>query len=543
MGKVPTTRLLAFTLGISLILSSCQKKIDEKEQFASVNGKILSTKQLDAYKRVKGMYPANTMDQPFPGRRSVNSIALEVEAIYNEADKKIGNKIENDIDWEWKSRYYVAQNYLIHIITKNWGYTDDEVKAFYNTNIDKFTQTVKKQNTGNNNDSSAASSSDSTFTVPFEKAQPKAAIELFKSKNEPDSSFKVTFEKNGAKGDIMEAWIASIAPKKDLYFMKKYYKEKYGNAYPDSLNEVFGIGKPVKPEDLEMILNWIPERDRKSFEVPQKKRTLVEWLLKWQLFEEKAKAAGYDKDEEIKEIVKAAWKYEVVFSYLNNELYDQCMSNAQIDNSILEYQNWDRTGIPYESLNEKAIENLALTAKKTKAMILLDSIIYDYRVKADAKFLQDQYSDGKKTSPISLKSSIDSLLEAGKSMKDVKKKYKLLADEYSFTDIGQNALIELAKIKSEEGNYRGAIKDYRKYLTITNKKDKYCSVFFMIGYIYGENLAKYKLAEANYKWILKNSPDCELADDAEFMALHLGEPMIEVEELQAESKRQGKSIE
>ena len=65
----------------------------------------------------------------------------------------------------------------------------------------------------------------------------------------------------------------------------------------------------------------------------------------------------------------------------------------------------------------------------------------------------------------------------------------------------------------------------------------------MIGFVYSEYLSKPELAEANYKWILKNTPECELADDAEFMCLHLGEPMIGVDELQAEAKRQGRKPE
>ena len=43
--------------------------------------------------------------------------------------------------------------------------------------------------------------------------------------------------------------------------------------------------------------------------------------------------------------------------------------------------------------------------------------------------------------------------------------------------------------------------------------------------------------------MLKNTPDCELADDAEFMMLHLGEQMAGVDELQSEVRRQGKKVE
>ena len=66
---------------------------------------------------------------------------------------------------------------------------------------------------------------------------------------------------------------------------------------------------------------------------------------------------------------------------------------------------------------------------------------------------------------------------------------------------------------------------------------------FMIGFIYDEYLDRPEMAEVNYKWVLKNTPDCELSDDAEFMMLHLGEQMSSVDELQAEVKRQGKKVE
>lgn len=544
MGKVPVSGLLGFTVGIALIFSSCQKKIEEKDQFASINGKILSTSQLDAYKRVKSMYPANTMDLSFPGSRSLNSIAVEVEALFKDAERAIGSKIKNDIDWKWKSRYYISQNYLINIISKNWGYSDKEIKDFYDSNIDKFTETVTKEKKPENMVTTKEPEKyDSAYVVPFDKVRNKVAIELFKMNSEPDSAFKVDFISRGARGDILDAWVQYIGPRKDVYFMKTFYKEKYGKTYPDSLNEILGEGKPVEPKDLEMIFKWLPEKDRKSFEDPQKKRTLVEWLLKWKLYEDKAKEIGYHEENDITEVSEAAWKYEVVLKYLNEEVFTGFVTSVSVDESLLRYQNWDRTGVPYGTLNEKALENLILSAKKTKAVIMLDSVIYDYRVKSNVKYLQDKFSDGKLKAPEAIKAEIDSLLEAGKGMRDVQKKYKLLTDEYAFTDIGKNALIELAKIKSEQGNFHGAIKDYRRYLTIAKNQDKFCSVFFMIGYIYGENLSKYPLAEANYKWILKNTPDCELANDAEFMTLHLGEPMIEVEELQAETKRQGKSIE
>ena len=97
-------------------------------------------------------------------------------------------------------------------------------------------------------------------------------------------------------------------------------------------------------------------------------------------------------------------------------------------------------------------------------------------------------------------------------------------------------------MQTEKGEYSDAVKNYRDFIVLVNDKAKLCNTFFMIGFIYDEYLNKPDLAEANYKWVLKNTPTCDLADDAEFMCLHLGEPMNSVEELRAEAKRQGKKV-
>ncbi|MFO7772415.1 MAG: hypothetical protein R6V59_00460, partial [Dehalococcoidia bacterium] len=93
----------------------------------------------------------------------------------------------------------------------------------------------------------------------------------------------------------------------------------------------------------------------------------------------------------------------------------------------------------------------------------------------------------------------------------------------------EKALIEMAKIKTEDQKYHRAVEYYRKHTILYN--DRKCNNFFMTGFIFDEYLNSPKKAEMNYKWILKNTPDCELADDAEFMCLHLDEPTPGVETL------------
>lgn len=120
--------------------------------------------------------------------------------------------------------------------------------------------------------------------------------------------------------------------------------------------------------------------------------------------------------------------------------------------------------------------------------------------------------------------------------------YRTLISTFPFTPEGMRAYPELAKILTEKQLYSEAIKNYRDYLILSNDKSKRCNTFFMIGFINDEYLNKSDLAQINYRWVLKNTPECELADDAEFMSLHLGESMSSVEELRAEALRQGKKV-
>jgi hypothetical protein len=69
-----------------------------------------------------------------------------------------------------------------------------------------------------------------------------------------------------------------------------------------------------------------------------------------------------------------------------------------------------------------------------------------------------------------------------------------------------------------------------------------CNSYFLTGLAYDEYLKNNSLAEANYKWVLRNAPTCALASDAEFMIQHLGEPMTSIEEIQGQSMRQGRDV-
>jgi outer membrane protein assembly factor BamD (BamD/ComL family) len=169
-------------------------------------------------------------------------------------------------------------------------------------------------------------------------------------------------------------------------------------------------------------------------------------------------------------------------------------------------------------------------------------MVYDKRRAVGVEFLQSDWKDERDEDPAALMATADSLRDTG-NVNEAQNYYRKLSSEFAFTDQGRKAYQELAKIQTEKQTYREAITNYRRYLLFGREPDRLCNTFFMIGFIYDEYMDKPDLAEVNYTWVLKHTPDCELADDAEFMMLHLGEQMAGVDELQAEVKRQGKKVE
>jgi tetratricopeptide (TPR) repeat protein len=288
-------------------------------------------------------------------------------------------------------------------------------------------------------------------------------------------------------------------------------------------------------------MNWIAPESRQANKPADKQRFLVEWLLKWKLFSEEAQKFGYQKRVDVVKITEWAYKFTTAFNYINTNIIVRYKSAVKIDTSLCYYEYWDRSSVaPGIKPDSASLREIVASDRDSKAQVVFDEYIYQLRTKAGVNFLAGEYVDGKIKDPKEMAKTADSLFAAGTS-KDAEKIYRELVDNFPFTTYGQNALVELAKILTENESYSDAVSNYRRYLLLSSEPDRQCNIFFMIGFVYGEYLSRPEIAEAHYKWILKNAPACELADDAEFMYLHLDEPMIGVDELQGEAKRQGKS--
>ena len=515
-----------------LLCALCNKDTNDKDALANVGNTVLYKDQMESFGKVNRMYPAR-MNKYFPGSRQQITQMVDVEAMFKKSKRAgISSEVNKSLDWQWKKRYYPAQLFLMENLSNNLGISEDNINAYYNSHKNDFKTVIKADSTGK----------DSTVYKSLQEAKQTIIEILFTQENKPDSAFLKSFgDSLPDSTTLRHNWVYSIRNNIPQYFMKKYYKEQYGTSFPDSLSDIYGKDKAITPEDMDVILAWIPEDRKGHYSSPQGSRELVEWLLKWKLFSEQANKTGFTSTKQMRELMTWAWKIEVVNKFIEAKLLPQAKEASKVDTTLAYYAYFDEytnTALKPDSLT---LCKRASQMYENELVTKLDSIIYSIRKSFGVKFLQNDFKDNKTDDPVALIKKADSLRDTGK-VDQAEALYTTLSQDFSFLPEGVKATIELAKIQTEKQLYYQAIKNYRKSI-INGPSENRCNTFFMIGFIYDEYLNKPEIAEVNYKWVLKNEPGCELADDAEFMMLHLSEPMSSVEELQAEALRQGRSIE
>jgi outer membrane protein assembly factor BamD (BamD/ComL family) len=496
---------------------------------AEVGKTKISQADFESFQNVMRNYPTMLNDY-FPSNRKEVTHLIETQAIFakTKTDFATGN-IKNSKDWQWKKMFYSAQLFVQNELMVNFGITDKEINDYYIANPDTFTMT-QKDSTGK----------DSTWTRPLVEVKDLIIQKLFPEKYKPDAAFYKRYPDSLPNQQVINKdWYASVRANIPAFFMKQYYTEKNNKPYPDSINQIFGKDNLITPEDMDIILSWVPAERRENFSTPEGQKELVEWLLKWKLFSEKAAETGYSAKPDMLKFMDWAWKIEVANEYVKSKLIPAAESVTPIDSVMATYAVYDVIGNADQPLNPEMVTEQRNSLLKTKKAQFIDSLIYNIRASSKVTFLQKDISDSKDKSPSQLLAQADSLRDSSKTS-EAEQIYNSLIADFSFLPEGKTALVELAKIQTEQQQYYPAINNYRKYLLSNVDDSKKCNTFFMIGFIFDEYLENSSLAEINYKWLLKNSPECELADDAEFMMLHLNEPMTSVEELQAEAVRQNR---
>lgn len=528
------TNLLLFPLGVALFLCLCYSGTSQSERLASVGGTLITQSDANAFGTVARFYPNPPEEFSLASRPTVSGL-VEAQAIYNHEQAKVyAVKLRLSPDWQWKERYYLTYFFMQTILQSNLGFTDDQLRNYYDNHQKAFSSVVQKDSAGKN--------LSVTVVPPFEEVKPAVADSMFLAVHHPDSTFLQTLPtKETAMAD--RAWLRFIheGGYRD-YFMNLYYKEQYGTTVPDSLKDFCGKGKLITPEDIAVIISWLPPARRSDVRNNQAGlRDFALWLVRWKLFAGKAADLGIANKPEVRDVIQWAWRFEIAQRYITGTLAAQATKGVTIDSAMAAYAYRDESGSVVET-DSAQLKKVISKLVDQESAVKMDSLVYELRRGEKVQFLKKEWCDELVKDPAKLLRRADSLRDTGNTS-DAQLAYGALVDNFFFTGAGKKALLERAKIKTEQQLYTEAIRDYRRALVTRCEKAKNCNTMFMIGFIYDEYLTKPDMAEINYKWVLKNTPGCELTDDAEFMMQHLGEQMASVDELQAEVKRQGKKIE
>lgn len=505
---------LLAAVGSMLFLCLCNNRAVQKDILAFAGSTLITQQDADVFDAVARLTPVR---QDTFGLLAMDPVSGQIatEIIYQKVHwNRVTIRIWNSREWKWKKRYLIARMYAFGILQKNCGFTDAALRDYYNAHKEEF----------RTEDTAGA-------VPPFDSIRLAVARKCFFSTYKPDSTFMDLSNPGNFRYFLTDAY--------PEYFMKKFYKEKYGIPLSNTLKELRGKRSIINERDIQAACPLLAAYERVAFEkdpVP-----FIRSLLQWKLFSEKAKATGFTTVPLVRKFLEWAWKVEVAQRWVNETIVPLVKNNVFIDSAMALYSYLDEGGTAAVTIDsaklKKHVSNLVYRQMVTK----FDSLMYPILRARKVKFLHDIWTDVKCQDPVLLHKKADSLRDAG-TIPEAYGVYSILALNYAFTSQGRNALLDLAKIQTEqEGNRLEAIKNYRRFLINCRDTDKRVEIMYLIGFIYDRYCDNPEMAEINYQWVLKNAFGSRQARDAEVMMQHLGEPMPGSEELQAEAKRQGKN--
>lgn len=104
--------------------------------------------------------------------------------------------------------------------------------------------------------------------------------------------------------------------------------------------------------------------------------------------------------------------------------------------------------------------------------------------------------------------------------KDLYGSVKMLQEirfQHPQSDLLDDLCLTIAQIYIEQKKYQDAINEYHRLLRLYPKSAHNYKAQFMIGFVYSENLKDKDQALAAYRAVIAQYPQCDLADDAQFM--------------------------
>ena len=528
----------------------CQNSGRAKDPVVKVGKVTLNSEALETFRNVARIYPA-PLPHYFPGQRQPATIMAECEAVYQYAKPdSIRAAIMSSPDWKWKERYFKA-SFFFNLLGDNLGFTDSELEAFHKKNPEAFRVETRTE-----------AGQDTNYIPAFDAIKRQVADRLFCERYRPDSAFTAKLGEHSYENDsamVLNHWIYSARSNPADFYMRRFFTEQTGGTYTDDVMQIYGEGKPIVSEDIDVARSWVPESRRNM-----RMEDLIEWLYKWKVFSEHAEKMGLLSGPGYSGVIHWAMRVEYASVYLRDKVLPNLPAPGEVtalDISLAELAVFDQSGSAV-ALTKQRVQTELDNIAKTRINAAVDSVIYGIRKSVKITWLKNEVKDERSSSPAALIARADSLRDAAadtttepeaavKILGEAEGLYNTIATDFAFAAEGRRATGELAKMMvdryttsagQEKFLLMPAIGFYRKGQILDPEEENLCNSSFMIGFTYDEHMKNPALAEANYKWILRNTPNCTLTPDAEFMILHLGEPMTTIEEIRGQSLRQGRKV-
>jgi len=513
--------LIVCCLGI-LIFSGCTRRDRPVSvldgPFGRIGKKTYTIADLTAFSSMRYYHPVRSMEGRFPGNRSTTTLFIETQVLYPEA-QAYRKQVTNGADWKWKELYLAGHFYQVGIIDRNMGASDEEILEFYRRNR---TELAAEFGIGEGD------------TVLDIQARISVVRRLFLDRYPPSAEFAAN-NSGITRRELESKWFEQTVNDREAFFRDTYYRKRFGKDFPrdNARSELVGSGKLISETELKAVMAWIGKGQTVS------ENLVVSKMVAWNLFSEEARRIGFTRDESFRKTREQFERFEIVRFYANEVLEKMVEVDFLPNRDFIRYAIADRNRRPTLNIDREELVNFSDSLRTVMHEANIIEYIHQRRARTGVHLMQSDYVDMFIKTPAQLKHEADSLA-ASQNIERAKRIYSDLNEWFLYSVEGRNAFLELAKLHTDARAYTNAISAYRNFLLYGGEDSEWCRIFFTIGYIYAEHLENYPFAAMNYRWILKNQPDCALATDTEFMYLNLGEPMVEIEELRQMSIRQGR---
>jgi hypothetical protein len=515
-------KLILILLPLALIVFFLVRLIDFSgffaptgEPFVEINNRTYTDGDYTAMYMVHSSYPIQREDLLYPGNRSETTALVDAVLLYDEASP-YKKELKKDATWDMLHTFWKGRYYFLEFLVKNYGFTEEEIREYY------LTEMV-----------SLIPNSDEDDDVVIETYRNEILDSLFLDTHEPPQDF-LDQAGNRSESDIRSLWLKSFKASRHKFFLEKFYRDKHGSGLPSDWESFTDTSDMVSEEELDIVTQWLPQSHYRA----ENRYSYAQYILAWKLFGENADETGFTRSDTYQKSVDWFDRYAVVHHYLNTVLGNKIDPLIEERPQHFTYKYQDETGkprsLPHTSSYQERYDQY--TRKLTK--MALNSYISNKRRDAAVVFDSPDDEDIKHSSPEELFARADSLLDADNSQR-ARVFFRDLKNHFLYSPFGQKALIKLAEIYEHNNSYMKAINCYRDFILFSREEPEYCKWYFLIGNLYDERLNDYERAAANYAWVIRNSDKCQIAQDAEFMYLNIGEPIPEIDELRARAERQG----